>query len=90
MRYLKKPVAVEAAQWLGNNLEQVTKTFNNHPLLKFIVDPKKHNDLYIKDRDKVYYVKRGNWITYEEGTLYIINDSLFRSLYVVNDEKKRP
>lgn len=83
MKYLKRPVTVEAAQWLGNNINEIITAFAHIPTLQFSVDSKNPSYLYVNRLGTSWYVPKLCWITYEEGMIYIATPDLFESLYVV-------
>lgn len=57
MRYVKKPIAVEAIQWTGHNFDQVCNFITNAPVVIM-----GHNDLVISTLEGDMHAPAGSYI----------------------------
>jgi hypothetical protein len=75
-RYRKKPVEINAVQWLGNNLTEVIETVERN------VHPIPHGRLQIKTLEGTMTAEQGDFIIKGvQGEVYPCKPDIFRQTY---------
>lgn len=84
-RYRKRPVEIEAAQWTGDNAEEI-QTFTGEvelesgSALAFLPRPLPAQ-LYVAANDSWLPIERGEWVAKDRHGCYPIKDDVFVETY---------
>ena len=86
MRYIQKPVEVEAIQWLGNNEEEVSEFCGGRAHCR----PRSSYMVISTPTGQIYYVVPGNYIVrdIDSNNYYVCQAQQFQDRYELVEENE--